>query len=487
MGPAFNLKSSGRESHETARSEDSPMSDEEKPAHLTAKYLGTKRDKEEMIALGKKQVLRLVVVQFPLLNGGTAGTIWGYIILCLGSVSIYASMSEIASMSPTAGGQYHWVSEFAPPKYQKFLSFTTGLIKLNNPDYEMKAWHGTCLTIAIVIFAVAFNVLLATQLPIVETLILILHVCGLFLIIVPLWVLSPRNTSKRVWTQFDNGGSWSSMGTSVLVGIGGQVGTMCGYDCAIHMAEEIQDASRTLPKAIMFSVGINAILGFVMTLTLVYTTTNIEYVLDSPTGQPFMEMFFLCTKHVPTATAMSVLAVILLIFCAISELAAASRQVWSFARDGGMPGARFFSYIPNGWNIPLPAVVLTVLVTALISLLNIGSSTALQAFSSLTISSMFASYCLSIGCILRKRLVGEPLPPCRWSLGRFGTLINCLALGFTLPLMVFLFFPQTSMVDKESMNYAVVMFGGANILAGAYYFIRGKNHYVPPVVAMKRD
>ena len=28
--------------------------------------------------------------------------------------------------SPTAGGQYHWVSEFAPPKIQKLLSYIVG-------------------------------------------------------------------------------------------------------------------------------------------------------------------------------------------------------------------------------------------------------------------------------------------------------------------------------------------------------------------------
>jgi hypothetical protein len=30
------------------------------------------------------------------------------------------------SRAPTSGGQYHWVSEFAPPKYQKFLSYASG-------------------------------------------------------------------------------------------------------------------------------------------------------------------------------------------------------------------------------------------------------------------------------------------------------------------------------------------------------------------------
>ena len=28
--------------------------------------------------------------------------------------------------APTSGGQYHWVSEFAPREYQKFLSYITG-------------------------------------------------------------------------------------------------------------------------------------------------------------------------------------------------------------------------------------------------------------------------------------------------------------------------------------------------------------------------
>ena len=33
-------------------------------------------------------------------------------------------MPEMASIAPTAGGQYHWTSEFAPRQYQKILSFS---------------------------------------------------------------------------------------------------------------------------------------------------------------------------------------------------------------------------------------------------------------------------------------------------------------------------------------------------------------------------
>lgn len=40
-------------------------------------------------------------------------------------MKLYTSLSF--HRAPTAGGQYHWVSEFAPRKYQKFLSYITGM------------------------------------------------------------------------------------------------------------------------------------------------------------------------------------------------------------------------------------------------------------------------------------------------------------------------------------------------------------------------
>lgn len=110
-----------------------------------------------------------------------------------------------------------------------------GLITLNNETYVPQGWHGTLLVIAIVSFAIFFNTLLAKKLPMVEGLILILHVVGIFLIIIPLWVLAPRHSPKYVFTEFSNGGGWSSMGTSVLIGFSSSLPAMTGYDCAVHM------------------------------------------------------------------------------------------------------------------------------------------------------------------------------------------------------------------------------------------------------------
>jgi choline transport protein len=44
-------------------------------------------------------------------------------------LALIASLAETASMAPTSGGQYHWVSEFAPPSFQKSLSYIVGILR----------------------------------------------------------------------------------------------------------------------------------------------------------------------------------------------------------------------------------------------------------------------------------------------------------------------------------------------------------------------
>lgn len=61
-----------------------------------------------------------------LIDGGHPSLIYSSIWCFFGFGPIYLSMSEMASMAPIAGAQYHWVSEFAPESMQKTLSYFTG-------------------------------------------------------------------------------------------------------------------------------------------------------------------------------------------------------------------------------------------------------------------------------------------------------------------------------------------------------------------------
>lgn len=75
------------------------------------------------------------------------GLFYSYIWTFVGFGFIIASISEMASMAPTSGGQYHWVSEWSSPRYQKFLSYLTGKLVfvhrvetlLTNIRFELQA------------------------------------------------------------------------------------------------------------------------------------------------------------------------------------------------------------------------------------------------------------------------------------------------------------------------------------------------------------
>lgn len=59
-------------------------------------------------------------------DGGRAGLIYGFLFCWGGYTAVVASLAELVSVVPTAGGQYHWTFELAPPKYRKFISYITG-------------------------------------------------------------------------------------------------------------------------------------------------------------------------------------------------------------------------------------------------------------------------------------------------------------------------------------------------------------------------
>ena len=184
---------------------------------------------------------------------------------------------------------------------------------------------------------------------------------------------------------------------------------------------------------------------------------------------------------------MTAIVIIMLSACAVSEVAAASRQIWSFARDGGLPFHSWLSKVSPGWNIPLPAVIVSLTISALLSLINIGSTVALNAITSLGAVAVMISYFLTISCVVYRRICGPALPARRWTLGSFGFAINVASLIFLIPLIFFLTWPLTTPVTAQTMNWSSTMLGAVLIFAMIYYVIKARHVYVGPVVYVRRE
>jgi choline transport protein len=97
---------------------------------------------------------------------------------------------------------------------------------LGSPGYEIQGWHQTLLTICIVVCCALFNVFLAVRLPLTEVVVLVLHVLGVLVVIVPLWIMAPRGNVHDTIFNFTNSGGWKNDGLSIVIGMVPMIGML---------------------------------------------------------------------------------------------------------------------------------------------------------------------------------------------------------------------------------------------------------------------
>ncbi len=61
-----------------------------------------------------------------LTSGGSVAILYGYVAAAIGAGFVAASLSEIGSIWPTSGGQYHWAAELSPPRMRPLISWYAG-------------------------------------------------------------------------------------------------------------------------------------------------------------------------------------------------------------------------------------------------------------------------------------------------------------------------------------------------------------------------
>lgn len=74
------------------------------------------------------------------------------------------------------------------------------------------------MVIAVTILVWVLNIWGSKFMPVFQNIMLVVHVFGFLAIIIIFWTLSPRATAEVTFTQFSNGGNWSSTGLALMVG-----------------------------------------------------------------------------------------------------------------------------------------------------------------------------------------------------------------------------------------------------------------------------
>ena len=438
--------------------------------------------------------------------------------------------------APTSGGQYHWVSILAPRSYERVFSYITGwvtvvgwqgviasagylngtliqgLIALVWPEYDAKLWHGTLLFYATVALCLFINTVVSRALPGIESMILVLYVLGFFGILVPLVYLAPHGSAADVFQTFTNGGNWSSQGLSFFVGLSGTVFAFLGADGAVHMSEEINHASTVVPRALVFSIGLNGTLGFAMLLAELFCLG--DPAIFANVAYPFMGIFLNATNSTTGAAVMSAVIILISLVSTVGLLASASRMLWAFARDKGVPGHAFVGKVNSHKLIPLNAIFVTTTITLLLGLISIGSPTAFSDLLSLTINGLYSSYFIVCALLFWRRVTGNIRTPDAaefgagprrhitnapgssgqdlcwgpWRVpGVLGVITNGFACIFMLIILFFSFWPQATPVTLATMNWSVLIVFSVVILSTIYYMVWAHRTYTGPIVEIEVD
>lgn len=431
--------------------------------------------------------------------GGPMVIVYGIIIVSAITFCEAISLGELTSCFPeNSGGQYYWTFQLAPKKYRRFLAYLTGsfnwfgaiftsasitisiatavvgMYVLSSGRSEgPKTWEVFVAYEVINLFMVIFNIY-ERPLPLISQLALWISV-GSFVVItiVVLACTSGKyQTAEFVFVDFDNGTGWNSGGIAFILGLINPTWSFNGLDSATHMCEEMFDPETKIPISLIANVAIGFSTSFIYAVCMFFCIQDLDALLNSITGVPIMDIFYQSLGNKHGALFLEALIVITAFGCNITCQTWGARLCWSFARDEGIPGSRWWKVVNKRTGLPVNAHLFTCFWCAVVGCIYMGSTTAYNAFVAAPLFFLIVTYAIPILCALyigRNNIKHGPF----W-MGSFGYFCNIVVVLWGIFIIVFFSFPSVMPVTAQNMNYVSVVFVGLTVYSVIYWHVRAK-------------
>ena len=364
--------------------------------------------------------------------GGAAIGI-GWPLGCLISGVFALSMAQISSAYPTAGGLYHWGSILGNrftgwlTAWLNLLGLITVLGAINVGTWgffsgSIAPWFGIAVDtttsagfanqiifVAIITRLQAlinhFGIRLTAKLTdmsgylIFAAAIALTIVC---LIGVKSWDISriwtftnysgtPEGDSP-VWPKMDN--IWYVFALGLLL----PIYTITGYDASAHTSEETVKASSSVPRGMVSSVWWSSLFGYIMLLAFLLAIPDMN-----EASKQGWNVFFWTINSITNPVVANILYVAIFIsqlLCGLATVTSASRMIYAFSRDGGLPFSRSLASVSPKFRTPSIAIwtaaILAVLFVWGASLVTIAGSSAYTIVVSCTVIFLFLSFTVPI-------------------------------------------------------------------------------------------
>ncbi|RAL13520.1 putative choline transport protein [Aspergillus homomorphus CBS 101889] len=440
-------------------------------------------------------------------SGGSVSLLYGILVVFFAMLCTGITLAELASVYPTAGGQYHFTSILASKRWSKVLSYSSGIAALFawitlgasialsttnvlmaivirwQPAYETKSWHYFLVYQLLNAIMVAYNIFLTNKTLWIYNLGFLLSISTFLVITITCPSRSAAHvSSSHTWGAFVNGsGGWPD-GISFLTGLSTPQFMYSGLDATLHLAEECLDPERIVPKAVIVTVIVGLLTAFPFAIAILYSYKNIQASLDSPTGFP---IFFVWEKatHSPVAATIFMAALFVVSLVALNAVhQTASRLTWSFARDEALFFSRHLATIHSSLGVPVYSLLLDGLAVLLVGIVYVCSTTAFNAFISTTVVVAQISYAIPATLLLLRRRSPHYLPPDRiFKVPKVvGYVSNVVCVLWAIVITIFFTFPTEFPVTGGNMNYASVVLVIMLLLGVGNWYVYARRHFHGP-------
>lgn len=357
---------------------------------------------------------------------GGAGAGIGWIVGCVISGMFALSMAQIASAFPTAGGLYHWGSILGNrfwgwlTAWLNLLGLITvlGAINIGTAYFFAGTFGGmfgfTGTDMQVVTFVAVITIIQAIFNHVgIKATTFLTDISGYLIfattavLVVSCLYFAPAIDISRLWTftnfSGDAGGGVfpqsDNMGYLFLLCLLLPVYTITGYDASAHTSEETKNAAKSVPEGIVTSVFWSSLVGWVMLCAITLSIPD----LAVAAGQGWT-MFFGTMDAIMPASLKNVLYLGIFIaqfLCGLATVTSASRMLFAFSRDNGMPiGSKALATVSPKYRTPVNAIwtatVLCILYVLLALSIKVGETSIYVIVVNSTLVFLFLSFSIPL-------------------------------------------------------------------------------------------
>ena len=274
----------------------------------------------------------------------------------------------------------------------------------------------------------------------------------------------------NVWPATSGAGAF-------LLGLLMPVYTITGYDASAHTAEETRDAARAVPRGILTSILWAGVAGYLFLCAFILMLPD----LDQAATQGWNVFFWALEQQMPGTIRTTLYCAILVsqILCGLATVTSASRMIFAFARDGGLPFSKTLAGVSRRRRTPTAAIwsgaVASVLFTWGAKWLEAGGTPVYSVVVSCTVIFIFFSFIIPI--VLGLFAFGGPKWPKmgEWDIGRGGYSLFAV---LSIVAMALIFFLGVQAPNELAFRVTV----GFLVLAAVVWFAFEQRRFKGPPI-----